>query len=60
MWDARQCTLFTINDDVVAGLQLDSEWITKSSSQFVPEYSVALVQSNIWPGAVAVATDHGK
>ncbi|XP_046554829.1 radial spoke head protein 6 homolog A-like isoform X2 [Haliotis rubra] len=35
-------------------------WIAKASSQFVPEYSVAILHSNTWPGAYAFASDKAR
>ncbi|KAK7112532.1 radial spoke head protein 6 homolog A-like [Littorina saxatilis] len=35
-------------------------WIGRASTKLVPEYALATVQSVIWPGAVAVATDNGR
>ncbi|XP_045200291.2 radial spoke head protein 6 homolog A-like [Mercenaria mercenaria] len=35
-------------------------WIACTSSKFIPEYAIALLQSNVWVGAMAFAADKGK
>lgn len=40
-------------DAEIAGL---APWTTRISSKLVPQYAVAVVDSNLWPGAHAFAT----
>ncbi|XP_069119973.1 radial spoke head protein 6 homolog A-like [Argopecten irradians] len=35
-------------------------WIARHSSKLVPEYSIAMLQSNTWPGAVTFGADRGR
>ncbi|KAL4219670.1 Radial spoke head protein 4 A [Mactra antiquata] len=35
-------------------------WIANTSSKFVPEYAIAVLQSNVWIGAMAFAAEKGK
>ncbi|XP_060064318.1 radial spoke head protein 6 homolog A-like [Ylistrum balloti] len=35
-------------------------WIARYSSKLVPEYSIAMLQSNTWPGAVTFGADKGR
>ena len=32
-------------------------WTARISSNLVPQYAIAIVRSNLWPGAFAFATD---
>lgn len=47
--------LGSVGDD--KGIGLVPAWSTYASSQVLPEYSVAVARSNIWPGAFAIAKE---
>ncbi|GFO20566.1 radial spoke head protein 4-like protein a [Plakobranchus ocellatus] len=53
-----QPLLIPLSEDVDVGAS--PGWLTRLTSQFVPEHSPVAVISVTWPGAVTVAIDKGK